>query len=62
MLERIFSLHDPDVFVTHRIWQHPKDLNPKAKESTEEIVKEVIAENEIADVDHNLKLGSSKKM
>ena len=62
MLERIFSLHDPDVFVAHRIWQHPKDLNPKAKESTEEIVKEVIAENEIADVDHNLKLGSSKNM
>ena len=27
MLERIFSLHDPDVFVAHQIWQHPKDLN-----------------------------------
>ena len=62
MLERIFSLHDPDVFVAHQIWQQPKDPNPKAKESTEEIVKEVIPKNEIADVDNNLKLGSSKNM
>ena len=62
MLERIFSLHDPDVFVAHQIWQHPKDPNPKAKESPEEIVEEVIPENEIADVDNILKLGSSKNM
>ena len=62
MLERIFSLHDPDVFVAHQIWQHPKDPNPKAKESTEEIVEEVIPELQIADVDNILKLGSSKNM
>ena len=62
MLERIFSLHDPEVFVAHQIWQHPKDPNPKAKESTEDIVEEVIPENEIADVDNNMKLGSSKNM
>ena len=64
MLERIFSLHDPDVFVAHRIWQHPENLNSKTNESTDEIVKEVVPEKIIADVDkdNNVKLGSSKKM
>ena len=45
MLERIFSLHDPDVFVAHQIWQHPEDPNPKVKESPLEIVEEIILEN-----------------
>ena len=56
MLEKIFSLHDPDVFVTHKIWQHPGDLVSKSKEMTEDIVQEVIKEKDIPDEEKAYKL------
>ena len=62
MLEKIFSLQDPDVFTAHKIWQNPGDLVSKEKEMNEDIMQGEIEEKDIADEDKNSQiiLGSGK--